>query len=130
MQFLVVITTIALAASASAGVIVERALRYCDKQPYYDDKYTCYPQNGYLLCPISGGVIYQPCGKACFNPADYGCINGQLVPTGTCNGQVYDKNSYVCVNNFLCPKAFPNVCGTACYSLSQYHCENGHLVQN
>jgi len=56
-------------------------------------QYTCYPQNGNLLCPITSGIIFQPCGQACFDPANYGCKNGQLVPVGKCNGQVYDKNS-------------------------------------
>ncbi|KAI5819588.1 hypothetical protein BZA77DRAFT_304413 [Pyronema omphalodes] len=115
---------------ASAATIQQRALKYCGSQPYDTNKYTCYPQNSNLLCPITNGVIYQPCGQACFDPANYGCQDGKLVPTGTCNGQVYDKNSYVCVNNFLCPTTHPNVCGTACYKLSEYHCDNGKLVQN
>jgi hypothetical protein len=109
MQFTTLFTTLFLAASASAGVITDRSLQYCGSQPYYTDKacplhlpslcptnkrqYTCYPQNNNLLCPITDGIIYQPCGQACYDPANYGCSYGQLVPVGKCNGQVYDKNS-------------------------------------
>jgi len=112
---------------AATAIVVERQTLYCGTQPYLAKDYTCYPGN--LLCPITGGVIYQQCGVACYDPANYGCDNGNLHPVGVCNGQTFDKNSYVCVNGFLCPKGFPNVCGTACYSLSQYRCEGGKLVQ-
>ena len=33
---------------------------------------------------------------ACFNPANYGCTDGQLHPVSSCNGQVYDRNSVSC----------------------------------
>ncbi|KAF8249970.1 hypothetical protein K440DRAFT_581657 [Wilcoxina mikolae CBS 423.85] len=119
-----------LIALASSAALEQRSLQYCGTQPYYTNKYTCYPQNNNLLCPISSsGTIFQPCGTACFDPANYTCINGKLAPVGICNGQVYDKNSYVCVNNFLCPISFPNVCGKACYKTSEYKCVNGKLVQ-
>ncbi|CUS07979.1 unnamed protein product [Tuber aestivum] len=121
-------TLLSTALANPVGNLVEREILYCGSQPYHPEDYTCYPGN--KLCPITGGVIYQPCGAACFDPANYTCINGELRPVGTCNGQVYDKNSYVCVENHLCPKTHPNLCGEACYSLSQYHCVNGQLVQN
>ncbi|KAG0134735.1 hypothetical protein HOY82DRAFT_577232 [Tuber indicum] len=133
MQFttyvLATFTLISAALASPVNNLVERQLQYCGTQPYYPQDYTCYPANNNLLCPISNGVIFQPCGQACFDPANYGCVNGQLVPVGNCNGQVYDKNSYVCVSNHLCPKTHPNLCGEACYSLSQYRCNNGQLVQ-
>ncbi|KAI5842842.1 hypothetical protein BZA05DRAFT_411621 [Tricharina praecox] len=122
--FTTLLTLLFVAITASAAPV-----RMCGTQPYEIDKYTCYPQNNNLLCPILHGVIYQPCGVACFDPSNYSCVNGELRPVGVCNGQVFDKNSYVCVNYFLCPVGFPNVCGTACYNLSQYRCEDGKLVQ-
>ena len=95
MQFITfLISTLTLISAAVAGVIEERAggsgILYCAGQPYYPWKYTCY---GTLLCPIISGTIYQPCGKACFDPSNYRCNNGVLTPVGVCNGQVYDKNS-------------------------------------
>ncbi|TGZ79186.1 hypothetical protein EX30DRAFT_355837 [Ascodesmis nigricans] len=126
MKFTSALVALAAATSASAAALTSRGIHDCAGQPYYPDSYTCY---GDLLCPILNGVIYQPCGRACFDPANYGCQYGQLVPVSTCNGQVYDKNSYVCVSNHLCPKTHPNLCGEACYSLSQYTCKKGQLVQ-
>ncbi|RPA97256.1 hypothetical protein L873DRAFT_1691613 [Choiromyces venosus 120613-1] len=130
MQFatyiLATFTLISAALASPAGTLAKRDLKYCGTQPYYTENYTCY---GNLLCPIINNVIYQPCGPACFNPANYGCVNGQLVPVGSCNGQVYDQNSYVCVDGHLCPTGAPNLCGIACYNLTYYRCENGQLVQ-
>ncbi|RPA71544.1 hypothetical protein BJ508DRAFT_315512 [Ascobolus immersus RN42] len=126
---LAALTTLA-AATPMPEAVQERGVIYCGSQPYYPEAYTCYKQNNNLLCPILSGTIYQPCGKACFNPSDYGCTNGQLVPVGKCNGQVYDKNSYVCANgNQLCPKAAPNACGKACFDSKHYWCKNGVLQQ-
>jgi len=126
MQFITIITALFAASTATAVALTKRDPLYCGTQPYFPQRYTCY---GNLLCPITDGIIYQPCGPACFNPANYGCQNGQLVPVGNCNGQVYDKNSYVCIGNQLCPITHPNACGTACYKLSEYKCVNGQLQQ-
>jgi len=132
MQFTTLLLTALGVATATTAAIIEAREQtlYCNGQPYLASQYTCY--NGNLLCPISNGVIYQPCGTACYDPANYGCSNGKLVPVGTCNGQTFDKNTYVCVSNHLCPVGYPNLCGTnpgACYKTSQYKCVNGQLVQ-
>ncbi|KAI5838801.1 carbohydrate binding-domain-containing protein [Morchella snyderi] len=130
MQFTtVIIAFVALATSIFASPILEeREIKYCGSQPYDPTKYTCF--QGQYLCPIQGGVVYQNCGIACYNPAEYACKNGQLTPVTTCNGQVFDKNSYVCINNQqLCPTTHPNLCGKACYKTSEYKCVNGVLQQ-
>ncbi|KAF8463094.1 hypothetical protein BDZ91DRAFT_698618 [Kalaharituber pfeilii] len=137
MQFTTIVAALLATATAvvASPVIEARGdeIFYCAEQPYKKSDYTCYPKNNYLLCPITGGVVYLPCGNrpwgACYDPANYGCNNGQLYPVSTCNGIHFDKNSYVCVDGFLCPKTHPNRCGDACYNTSQYWCDNGKLKQ-
>jgi len=143
MQYLTIVlaalTTLA-AASPTSEPIQKRTsghgggsgggILYCGSQPYYPSAYTCYHNHNNLLCPILGGVKYKPCGPACYDPAEYECVNGQLVPCGSCKGQVYDKNTYVCVDGKqLCPKTAPNACGIACYDSAHYYCWRGQLRQ-
>jgi len=116
-------------ATATPTLVEREQILYCGKQPYYPSAYTCYPKNNNLLCPIINRVIYKACGPACYDPANYSCSNGKLIPVGTCSGVPFDKNSYVCVEGFLCPKVAPNLCGKACYDLKFYYCKNGKLMQ-
>jgi len=100
-------TLISAALATPVGDLVERDLAWCGAQQYDTTKYTCYPNDNYLLCPIDNGAVLLPCGEACYN-----------------------SNAYVCVDGHLCPVAFPKRCGKACYNSNQYHCVNGILVQN
>ncbi|KAL7270937.1 hypothetical protein RUND412_006341 [Rhizina undulata] len=122
MQFTtLVLTFVTFVATAMATP----QIYYCGTQPYYKSDYTCFA--GDMLCPIMDGVVYLPCGAACYDPANYSCKDGALEPVGDCGGVAFDHNSYVCVDGELCPTGYPNRCGQACYMLSQYTCDNGVL---
>jgi len=136
------LTTLAVVIAAMSATLVAATpavearglpIFYCGKQPYKKTDYTCFQANGNVLCPIIGGVAYQPCGygatAACYDPGNYGCANGKLYLIKVCGGIPFDTNSYVCVNGYLCPKAYPLRCGEACYNNSQYYCVNGVLQQ-
>ncbi|KAF8455945.1 hypothetical protein BGX38DRAFT_1266828 [Terfezia claveryi] len=119
--------------AATPAVEARQQIYMCGRQPYKKTEYTCYPNNGNVLCPIIGGVAYLPCGYganfACYDPSNYGCSNSKLYLLKVCGGIPFDTNSYVCVQGHLCPKTHPLRCGQACYNISQYWCDNGILKQ-